>query len=423
MFNLLPFQRTAKGMLFFLFAAHAAIAGPQFLTLPFNNPNVFLRQGWVYDTTGSFTCSDFPLGFQDRCHKGIDYFCVQGNAVTTFDVLSAAPGRAIASYTQNGYGYFVLIAHNETDEQERRIFSLYAHVQKDSWTTTFKTKDQLLADIAAGDFSSWTKIDRGQKVALAGNSGGWPQVHLHFEVQLGGYAVNKADPYDIYGTKNFYPAPCVPSPIFPSDQASGFPDSFWTQCPPVPPQSQGVLQPGPDTGEDIWTTSVYSYAPCSYPGPGGGLYDYELRVGGWGDWYYSLLQFDLTGLPSHAASVTLQLYCYGDNNGNPAPMYLDRITQFWWDWQTAGTGCDHARLWWADRPSAEQWGTAIIPAPIVGQWCSVDITDLYNAWQSGQYANYGVQLRPVYNWDYFDDFYSSRYTLDPTLRPKLVIQP
>jgi len=188
-----------------------------------------------------------------------------------------------------------------------------------------------------------------------------------------------------------------------------------------PPPSRFILQPGPDTGKDIWITSVYSYATCSGSYPGGGLYDSELRVGGWGDLYYALLQFDLTGLPAHATSATLWLYCYSDNSGTPTPMYLDRVTQFWWDWQMTGTGCDHDRLWWADRPSTAQWSAAALTAPVVGQWYTVDITDLYNAWQNGLYPNYGLQLRPVYNADNFNFFYSSRYTND-TFRPKLTIQ-
>ena len=191
---------------------------------------------------------------------------------------------------------------------------------------------------------------------------------------------------------------------------------------PVP--TEVVVQPGPDTGKDIWTTSVFSYANCSGPGPGGGLYDTELRTGGWGDLYYSLLQFDLSGLPPHAKSAVLYLYCYSlDNNGTGTPMYLDRITQFWWDWQTSGSGCDHDRLWWADRPPTVQWTTTTLPTPVAGQWYTVNITDLYNAWQGGQYPNYGLQLRPVQTADTFNFFYTSRYIVDPTLRPKLVVQP
>ena len=35
--------------------------------------------------------------------------------------------------------------------------------------------------------------------------------------------------------------------------------------------------------------------------------------------------------------------------------------------------------------------------PLVGQWYSIDITDLYNAWQNGTHPNHGLQLRPVRN--------------------------
>jgi hypothetical protein len=54
----------------------------------------------------------------------------------------------------------------------------------------------------------------------------------------------------------------------------------------------------------------------------------------------------------------------------------------------------------------------------------VDLTDLYNALQTGVYPNYGIQFRPLYNSNNnFDDFYSADYLGDPSLRPKLVIAP
>jgi hypothetical protein len=189
------------------------------------------------------------------------------------------------------------------------------------------------------------------------------------------------------------------------------------------PLSSGpfVLQPGPVDGKDIWTTSVYSYAPCAST-PGGGLNDYELRVGGYGDLYYILMQFDLAGLPSSASSAVLYLYCYQLSTGGTS-LYLDRITNTW-NWATFSTGCDSNRLWWADKPGAVQWNPNSIATPVQGQWYAVDITTLYNAWQNGTYPNYGLQFRPVsYNNNNFDQFYSSDYMDDPTLRPKLIITP
>lgn len=180
-----------------------------------------------------------------------------------------------------------------------------------------------------------------------------------------------------------------------------------------------TLQPGPDMGKDIWTTSMYSYAPGdSYPG--GGKNDYELVVGGWGDSYYSLLQFNLAGMPSNVSSAHLELFCFYQRGDGTTGIYLDRITQFW-DWRTQGTGRDRDRLWWNDRPTAVQWIPNVLSAPTVGQWYSIDITDLYNAWQNGTYPNYGIQLRPADYANRWAEFYSSDYSDNPSLRPRLVL--
>jgi len=180
-----------------------------------------------------------------------------------------------------------------------------------------------------------------------------------------------------------------------------------------------VVQPGPLDSQDIWTTSFYSYAPGGST-PGGGQNDNRLRVGGWGDLYYSLLQFNLADLPTNVTSAVLYLYCYNQSGGGTT-MYFDRVTSSW-DWRTSGTGRDHERLWWADQPSSSLWGTNPIPNPTQGQWYSVDITALYNAWQNGTYPNYGVQFRPVNSGNNnFNEFYSADYTDDLSLRPKLVI--
>jgi WD40 repeat protein len=180
-----------------------------------------------------------------------------------------------------------------------------------------------------------------------------------------------------------------------------------------------VCQPGSSDGKDIWTTSKFSNAPGGET-PGGGKADDILRVGGWGDWYYSLLQFNLAGMPTNARAAVLYLYC-GSVSGGGTRMYLDRVAQAW-DWKTSGTGRDHERLWWADRPKVALWRTDTLPAPVAGQWYAVELTDLYNAWQSGACTNCGVQFRPekVSN-EYFNKFYSSRYTNDPSLRPKLIV--
>jgi hypothetical protein len=172
-----------------------------------------------------------------------------------------------------------------------------------------------------------------------------------------------------------------------------------------------VFQPGPGYAKDIWTTSVYSYAEPPAPNtPGGGLDNDELRVGGWGDLYQSLMQFDLAGLPKSATSARLRLYC---SQTQPAAtrIFVDRIVAPW-SWKT--------RLWWADRPATTPWlATSQIP-PVAGQWWELDITGLYNAWQGGAYPNYGLQLRPE-STDNRTVVFRSSDANDATVRPQLVI--
>ncbi|KHE91486.1 MAG: hypothetical protein SCABRO_02775 [Candidatus Scalindua brodae] len=184
--------------------------------------------------------------------------------------------------------------------------------------------------------------------------------------------------------------------------------------------SEIVLQPGPENGKDIWTTNVYSYAP-SGDNAGGGLDNEWLEVGGWGDTYYTLIEFDLTNLPTIALSAKVELFVGKSKGVGTTDIYLDRITEFW-DWKTQGTGSDLDRLWWADRPLATQWTSGSLPSPTVGQWYSIDITDLYNAWKDSTYPNYGIQLRPVSNNNRWNEFFSSDYMDDVSLRPKLIVK-
>ena len=90
------------------------------------------------------------------------------------------------------------------------------------------------ADITNGNFADWRDVKRGNKIGRTGDTGESTSIHLHFEVQRGGYPLNKTDPYDIYNMRGFYPSPCQPSA-----SAAGVPQpdpgSLWTQCPPVPP--------------------------------------------------------------------------------------------------------------------------------------------------------------------------------------------
>ena len=143
-----------------------------------------------------------------------------------------------------------------------------------------------------------------------------------------------------------------------------------------------VLQPGPADGTDVWITSVFY---------GGGIDDTYLHVGGWGDYYYSLIKFNLAGLPASATRVTLHLHTRGTNV--PVSMYLDRVTSYW-DESTK----------WQIRPSTLNIQT--IPAPTLDSWYLIDITDLYNSWQNSEFPNHGIMLRPTATSGVWSRFYS-----------------
>lgn len=162
-----------------------------------------------------------------------------------------------------------------------------------------------------------------------------------------------------------------------------------------------VVQPGPEDGADVWITSVYY---------DGGQDDYKLRVGGWADYYYSLLKFNLDTLPTEIKSAKIYLYSFYNGHSYRTPMYLDRIASTW----------DETTIWSSFNPSYVN--TCSLPAPTLDAWYVIDITDLYKAWKSGAYENNGIQLRPTNINNAMNAFYSSDYMDNLSLRPKLVIE-
>lgn len=152
-----------------------------------------------------------------------------------------------------------------------------------------------------------------------------------------------------------------------------------------------VIPLRPGRGDDLWTTSVYSYAPGGNT-PGGGMNADILRIGGWGDTYLALLRFDLTEAPAVAGDARIWLWSYSGGGSGQTSFYADRIDRAW-DWRNTGTGRDRERLWWADRPTVTQSSTAI-GAAAPGTWQQVPITTWYAQWMSGAAVNHGVQLRP-----------------------------
>jgi hypothetical protein len=161
---------------------------------------------------------------------------------------------------------------------------------------------------------------------------------------------------------------------------------------------------------DVWTTSVYSYAPGG-GGPGGGKDDDELRVGGWGDWYFTLIRFELPPAAMHQKLTFLVLYSKS-NEGASVPLMLDRLIN---DWHFP----KGERLWWKDRPGQRAISTDPLPAPKRDFWYVVELTETVDEWVTQKSKNYGIQLRPTHDFGSFAIFVSSDAS-DKTKIPNLI---
>jgi len=153
--------------------------------------------------------------------------------------------------------------------------------------------------------------------------------------------------------------------------------------------------------KDMFYSSYYDY------GSGHIIDNEKLRVGGWGDEYWTLLQFDLSGLPKHADNVEVILWSY-DEEGTSTGMEVSTVTIPW----------DEIHGWYIELKS--DYLTTMDAPPREGIF-RLDITDLYNSWQSGKQPNYGVVFKPVGVDHQFNTFYSSEYKESRIKRPSLLI--
>jgi len=185
------FRRGHKGFFIILFVLclsvilkpYQVFTQETFLNLPFST-GVKLLQGWYYTVLVN--------GSKD--HGATDYDCELGEPI-----LAAADGLAMASVqldsrTKRGYGNFVLIKH------KNGYATLYGHLRKAAdhlkyYPTELRSNT---------NYSEWTPIEKSEYIGDCGTSG-TDNVHLHFEVTTGKYAVDRIDSYDLYDTKQFYP--------------------------------------------------------------------------------------------------------------------------------------------------------------------------------------------------------------------------
>ena len=168
---------------------------------------------------------------------------------------------------------------------------------------------------------------------------------------------------------------------------------------PTPTTIVTIFQPGSE-GKDTYYGTTYMQ--------NGGTNSETLSYGGWSDYYYDYLEFDLSMLPSDTQTTKAELYLYVTTNApNDPGLQIYRITQ---SWTEAGVTS-------SNKPTSvlyKNFGT------VLTGWNIVDITDLYKDWKSGEYSNYGVKLNPTSNNNTNGAFASSDNT-NASIRPKLVV--
>ena len=111
---------------------------------------------------------DFAISqrFSDT-HPGLDFAAATGS-----EVIAVAAGEILSVYYDEHYGNVIMIDHfNE-------YATLYAHL-----ATTF--------------FEGKSTVEKGETIALVGNTGNSSAPHLHYEIMLNGNNVNPEDYIDV----------------------------------------------------------------------------------------------------------------------------------------------------------------------------------------------------------------------------------
>ncbi len=121
-------------------------------------PSIMPTQGWL--TSAFSSMREHPILHISRPHEGIDVSAPMGSPIE-----APAAGRVVSAGWETGYGNVVTIDHGYG------IVTKFAHASK-----LFVRTGQ--------------RVQRGQRIALVGNSGLATGPHLHYEVHVNGRPVD-----------------------------------------------------------------------------------------------------------------------------------------------------------------------------------------------------------------------------------------
>jgi hypothetical protein len=124
--------------------------------------------------------------------------------------------------------------------------------------------------------------------------------------------------------------------------------------------------------------------------------------GGWGDFYYGHVEWDLTGTPTSAQTSLAQTCFKVETLANYwAQMSIYRITSSWTE----------AGVTLASNPTYTTDGAVTMTTATADEtyYCT-NITTLYEGWKDSTYDNYGIRLHSAYNGDSRGAYYSEDQT-------------
>ncbi|MBI5871137.1 MAG: DNRLRE domain-containing protein [Actinobacteria bacterium] len=194
-----------------------------------------------------------------------------------------------------------------------------------------------------------------------------------------------------------------------------------------------VLQPFPAVGRDTYFGTAQ---PTWNRGAETTLSVGDMATPGLGT-LRSAIRFDLSGIPSGATVLSARLSAYqmGQGNTNPQTLDLHYLTRDWV--QGTGTGSATADgVTWNTYNGVSNWTTAggdynagisgSVSAPnSTASWVDWDITALTQSWTNLSIANNGAIIKQSLENPAVSDaktYYSSEFTTDASLRPKLTIE-
>lgn len=172
---------------------------------------------------------------------------------------------------------------------------------------------------------------------------------------------------------------------------------------------------------DVFTDATFAYTENkdTYYGTAfttGGAPDAEtLNIGGWGDTYYSYIEWDLTG--TLASNDTLKCWISLHIEGvavNNSQSMIQRITA---SWTEAGVTS-------AANPAATTTDEVNMPniVPMGSrQRVNLDITHFYKGWKDGTFSNFGVKISGLANPTNAAHSLSSSDHTDGSIRHPLLI--